>query len=356
MKDDNSYTIENNKFNNQEWARLLQQFDDASIYHTLSYAAVMYGQDNVHHLILKNNGTIVAIAQIGLRRFPLFHTATANVHWGPLWRKKDQAPDYNNFALIVASLKNEYAIKRKLLLRLWPNEVDNSHSEIKNIILNNNFIHSSTDRPYRTLRLDITPSVDVLRKNLDQKWRNQLNRAEKNNLTINEGTSDDFYQIFLKLQKEMLERKNFTPGVNYEQYRQIQNGLTEEQKMRIFTCESSGEPIAIAMCSCIGDTGIYMLGAMGDNGLKLNGSNLLQWLMLKWLKDHGCKYYDLGGIDPEENPGVYRYKCGVAGKSGEDIKYIGQYIFYNNISAKFLNVFIGRTKSLRKKFFEFKNG
>lgn len=350
-----NYTVEIDNVDLTTWSALLMLFDDASIYQTWSYASVMYGRDHLHHIIIKKNSKVVAIAQVGIRRFPFLHMATANVHWGPLWRRKGHVHDYNNFAIIIDALKHEYAVKRKYLLRIWPNIIDTPENEAKKIILDNNFIYNSTDRPYRTLRLDITSSLDVLRKNLDQKWRNQLNRAEKNNLTINEATSDTLYQIFLKLQKEMLERKNFMPGVNYEQYQQIHNGLPEEQKMRIFTCESSGEPVAIAMCSGIGDTGIYMLGATGDKGLKLNGSNLLQWSMLKWLKDQGCKYYDLGGIDPEENPGVYRFKCGVSGKSGEDTQLIGQFIYYNNINAKTLNLFINKTKYLRKRLTRLKN-
>jgi len=35
-------------------------------------------------------------------------------------------------------------------------------------------------KPYRTLRLNLEPSLEVLRRGLDQKWRNQLNSAEKN--------------------------------------------------------------------------------------------------------------------------------------------------------------------------------
>jgi lipid II:glycine glycyltransferase (peptidoglycan interpeptide bridge formation enzyme) len=38
--------------------------------------------------------------------------------------------------------------------------------------------------------------------------------------------------------------------------------------------------------------------------------------MIKWLKEHGFKYYDLGGIDPDINPGVYHFKKGL---SGDDV-------------------------------------
>ena len=61
--------------------------------------------------------------------------------------------------------------------------------------------------------LDLEPPLNILRNNLDQKWRNQLNRAEKNKLNIIEGSGDDFYNTFLMLQEEMLQRKKYIPGI-----------------------------------------------------------------------------------------------------------------------------------------------
>ena len=33
--------------------------------------------------------------------------------------------------------------------------------------------------------------------------------------------------------------------------------------------------------------------------------------MIKWLKQKGCKRYDLGGINLDDNPGVYHFKSGI---------------------------------------------
>jgi lipid II:glycine glycyltransferase (peptidoglycan interpeptide bridge formation enzyme) len=157
------------------------------------------------------------------------------------------------------------------------------------------------------------------------------------------------YKVFLALQGEMFERKKYVSGVDYKQYRLIQNDLPLLQKMKIVVCEYENEPIAVSICSAIGDTGIYLLGATGNKGMRLNGSNLLQWRMIKWLKERGCLYYDLGGIDPEANPGVYRFKCGIAGKIGRDEKHIGQYVFHNNIKAHLLNIAINTTRNIQKR-------
>jgi hypothetical protein len=343
-----NHHIEVDTVNKAQWSDLLMQFDDATIYQTWSYASILYGSNNLSHLILKNDNQIIAIAQVGIRYFRTLHTATANIHWGPLWRKKNTKYSLENFKAIINALINEYGIKRHFLLRIWPFEIDNPENEAKIILLDSGFKNNQLASTYRTLRLNLTPSIEDLRKNLDQKWRNQLNRAEKINFTIKEGSDDYLYRIFLSLQQEMYERKNYQAGVDYEQYRLINNDLPLLQKMNIMVCEYENKPVAVSICSTIGDTGIYLLGATGNKGMGLNASNLLQWRMIKWLKENRCLYYDLGGIDPETNPGVYRFKCGIAGKSGRDEKHIGQYVYYTSIRANLLNFIINKTRDIQK--------
>jgi hypothetical protein len=71
--------------------------------------------------------------------------------------------------------------------------------------------------------------------------------------------------------------------------------------------------VAGIIVSAMGDSAIYLLGATSDAGLSAKGAYLLQWTMIAWLKDRGIRYYDLGGIDPDGNPGVYYFKRGFSG-------------------------------------------
>ena len=74
--------------------------------------------------------------------------------------------------------------------------------------------------------------------------------------------------------------------------------------------------------SAIGDRGIYLLGATGETGMKQKSAYLSQWKMILWLHERVCRWFDLGGIDPENNPGVYHFKVGM---SSMDVSHIGQY-------------------------------
>ena len=46
--------------------------------------------------------------------------------------------------------------------------------------------------------LDLTPPLEELRGRLDKKWRNQLTRSEKNNLTVVSGHGREEYRSLLR--------------------------------------------------------------------------------------------------------------------------------------------------------------
>ena len=51
------------------------------------------------------------------------------------------------------------------------------------------------------------------------------------------------------------------------------------------------------------ETGLYVRGATSDAGLKTNGSYMVQWAFVRWLKEHGFQHYDLNGIRSGDESG-----------------------------------------------------
>jgi lipid II:glycine glycyltransferase (peptidoglycan interpeptide bridge formation enzyme) len=114
--------------------------------------------------------------------------------------------------------------------------------------------------------------------------------------------------------------------------------------MRVLLCRKGNEPLSIAIYTKIGERAIYILGATGNNGLKLNGSNLLHWEVVKKLKAEGCGYYDLGGVNQQNNPGVFRFKEGLAGKNGSVVSHIGEHEFCASSATR---LFIAMVENIR---------
>ena len=329
-KDSADYTVSVDQISKIEWEQLLLEFDDATIYQTWSYGAIRWGQSNLSHIVIKHKGEIIAAAQLRIVKIPLLKAGIAYLPWGPMWQRKRQQVNIDVFQKIISALKEEYAIEQGLLLRIHPNVIEENSEAIVSILDKEGFQKKIKIKPYRTLLLDLSPTMPEIRKSFDQKWRNQLNRSEKNNLKIIKGNSDTLYQIFLDLQEEMHDRKKYIPGVDYSEFRDIQKDLPDPLKMIVLISEYEGKALTATVGSLIGDTGIYLLGATGNEGMKMKGAYLLQWHLIEMMKECGYKCYDLGGIDPEDNPGVYHFKSGI---SRREVCHIGQFeISQNNFS------------------------
>ncbi len=329
------YFVEVDRITRVDWEGHLSRFNDASLYQSWSYGVARWGDGKLSHLVLKEKEEVVGIAQVTVVRLPVVGAGIASVSWGPLWRRRDRTQDLGAFKALIVSLKEEYAGRRGLLVRIAPNVFCDEGEETAKILREEGYERNGPQ--YRTLVLDLTRTIDAIRKSLDQKWRNQLNRAEKNSLSVLEGTGEDLYDMFSVIYRDMMSRKKFNTSVDIEVFREVQRDLPGRQKMQILVCEYQKRPVAAVIGTRIGESGIFLLGATSNDGANHKGSYLLQWKLIQWLKDKGAQYYDLGGIDPVTNPGVYHFKSGISGK---ERKHIGQFEWYENrLSASVVRVF-----------------
>jgi hypothetical protein len=338
------YSIETDTVSNAEWSALLQRFDDATIYQTWSCGVVLWGKDRLSHVVLRKDDEVAGLAQVSVIKTPFHRGGTAMVFWGPVWRRSGQPGDHQVFSHLAESLRAEYIERRGMLLRVIPNVMDrDDEDKVKAILEQTGFQRKG--RFYSTYRLNITLPVDYLRKQLRQKWRNCLNRSEKENLTIIQNTDietfDTFYKIFLEMQgRKQIEEISLDPRHLYE----IHRDLPEELKTRIFLCKKEKNPLAGAVISVIGDTAILLLAASNVEGRKLMASYHLQWNIIEWLRMKGVRSYDLGGISPS-HPSVNHFKAGLG---GENITHPGLFEHYTNPVSFFFDRSLGILNHSRK--------
>jgi lipid II:glycine glycyltransferase (peptidoglycan interpeptide bridge formation enzyme) len=312
---DSSWQVEVDRATSAEWSQMLDLFDDANIYQTSAYGGVRWGEKNLSRLVLKRDGDVVALAQVRIVRPTPLKFGMAYLRWGPIWKRCCQPLDPDVPVRMARAIEDEYLGKRKLFLRILPNAFTGSPRAQVFQEAFSKFVRerSEADITYRTFVLDLTPTLEELRSRLDKKWRNQLTRSEKNNLTVVSGHGTEEYQTFCMIYSQMRERKAFETTVDADEFGRIQKSLAEPQRMRILICQDQGVPVAGLVASAMGDSAIYLLGATSDEGLNSKGAYLLQWTLIRWLKERGIKSYDLGGIDPQGNPGVYHFKRGLSG-------------------------------------------
>jgi hypothetical protein len=307
----------------EEWSDILLTFRDAFIYQSWSYGVVRWGERCLSHLVLKREGEIVAAVQVRLVRIPVLGRGMAYVFRGPMWRRRGNADDPEVYSQIFRALRNEYAVRRGLFLRVLSCEEDDGDEMLKTRVAGEGFRWFETS--YRTLMMDLAHSAEDLRNSMRNTWRQSLAKAERGNLEIEEGTSAELFEECLAVYGEMHARKGFAEFVDMEEYGEIQKDLPGNLKMQIMVCREEGTPVAALAWSVIGETCMPILAATGNRGTHLNASHLLFWNMILTLKDSGCRALNLGGINRARNPGGYTWKTGLSGKLGREVGLIGQF-------------------------------
>ena len=115
-----NYAVEVDTAKDDSWNEIIKRFDDANIYNSSAYGEVRFGRKNISRVILKKNGEIVAVAQSRIVKIPVLNAGIAYIRWGPLWRAKGEANNIETFRQILRALRNEYAIRRGYVLRIYP--------------------------------------------------------------------------------------------------------------------------------------------------------------------------------------------------------------------------------------------
>jgi hypothetical protein len=297
------------------WSAVVDRFEDANIYQTWAYGSVRWGEGQLSHLVLHREGKILAAAQLRIVKIPVLPAGVAYVRWGPLYHRKGETTDSADALRMLECLQDEYCKRRGLILQVIPNAFPDSARGVGyvNAIDRAGLRMDCGIQSYRTVMVDLTPSVEFIRKRLDQKWRNQLNGSEKQGLDLEVTDSQEAYQEFCQLYHVMLSRKQFKATVDVGEFGRIQQQLPSNQKMRVFVARKDGQAVGALVCSLLGDTAIYLLGATNDRARELKASYFLHWQAMIWLKSQGACWYDLGGIDSAANPGGYHFKSGFGG-------------------------------------------
>lgn len=301
----------------QTWQQLAPSFLDYNYRQLWDFGgacAQRVGAFN-EHVAVYDGDELIGLADVRIKCIPFLKTGIAYINGGPLIRRNgDEDDNLNRLQITLTELVEVYVKQKKLVMRIQLPLAFDSWSGI----LNKTFMDIGFDvgthlQPYRTFVVDLGLSLEVIRKQFLQKWRNCLNNSEKRNLTVKTGVNNHLFAEFISLFGELKQRKDFDVQLSPEFYTNVQDRLPEGERFYITIVCENDQPAAGHIGSFLGDTSVYLLGATNRVGLQNKAAYLAQWSFIQEAKARGCRFYDLGGIDPDENPGVYRFKKGMGG-------------------------------------------
>lgn len=176
----------------------------------------------------------------------------------------------------------------------------------------------------KTLIYDIEPNVTQSRDKLSKNWSRNLSRGEQRELTVSEWTNPTAPQI-ASLTDEMSRYKNL--GNKRELIGQTTESLIrnfENDILMVKCTNSDGELLALRGAIKLGRKAFDMFAAASPAGRKEYASNLCFWKLIELCGRDGITHYDLSGVDPQRNPGVYNFKKGIG---ATDFTYLGEWTY-----------------------------
>lgn len=332
-----NYVLEINKILKETYDDTLRLFEDSNLYQTYEYNLQAKGGRNICTVVLKKDDKVLGLCIVRIVKVPFFNFGLAYIYRGPVWQRKDQINSIEILSAFLKLLKEESVLKRKLVLRISPNLLKEKNEDFEKLFSELGFISHGKSAGANTFYIDLNLSLEELRKKLSGNWRKKLKKSESENLKIISGNEDSLFQEVVNIYTEMVKRKKFDPGIDAHKLKATQICLPPSMKMISSICYLNDVPISGLVFSAIGYIGIPILAATSDFGTNYDGSYLLHWQMLVYLKENGFKYFDLGGIDKEKNPNVYNFKHGMGGVEVHflDVMDIGSNKFFNIILKKF---------------------
>ena len=302
-------------FSRSEWSGLIAGFADRSLMQCWEYAEAkaLTGPWRVERGLFTEGGLTAGAYQALVRRLPCgLPGGLVWINRGPLWRDAGaERADVGPLVALMAALRNHYADRRGLYLRLAPPVADGSLSD--DDVRRAGLARAGTPG-WASAVLDLTVPEATLRAGLRQKWRNGLNKAERAGLLVRSGSGQGPFAAFLSGHGTLNARPGLATGVTAEFLCALQALLPEDRRMEAFVAESDGTVVGSVLMARYGGYCEYLAGNLTDEGRRLGAGQLLLWRAACAMKGAGMRRFDLGGLDPEETPaGIVRFKDGLGG-------------------------------------------
>jgi peptidoglycan pentaglycine glycine transferase (the first glycine) len=278
-----------------------------------------------HRLLWERDGAPAAAASIGMRSA------------GPLklmYAPKGPALDHADLPLLARVLDDMQAFARSRLA-VWlkidpdviagtgiPGEPDAHESAAGGAVtaeLKRRGWHFSRDQVQfrNTVTIDLTQPEDALLAAMGQSTRRKIRIAEREGVTIREGSAADLPLLYA-LYQTTGQRDNFLiRPLDY--YQEAWRRFMAAGLALPLIAEHDGTPLGAVILFHFARTCWYFYGMSANEGRDKQPNYLLQWRAMQWAKARGCATYDMWGApdvfaESDRLWGVFQFKRGFHGQ------------------------------------------
>lgn len=155
---------------------------------------------------------------------------------------------------------------------------------------------------FSTVTIDLTPDLETVMKNFNQKGRHAIHRAERDGVTVERvETTDENCQTFYELLVQTAQGQGFAGSLrSYDYYRAYWQRYAGAGLGQLFFAYFEGEIVAGAFALAYGSKSTYKDGASKRVDGAYGVTHLVQWHVITWAKEHGSTLHDLCGAPPSD--------------------------------------------------------
>ncbi|MEX0934470.1 MAG: peptidoglycan bridge formation glycyltransferase FemA/FemB family protein [Candidatus Saccharimonadales bacterium] len=254
---------------------------------------------------VKQNGNIVAGAQILLLNIPLIKRKLAYIPRGPVANNKPEMVELLGLLgqkakeLGAISLKVEPAIENLNFPKGWRKS-------------NNTILHPET-----IIKDLIAESEDQLYNSLDSEVRYSVRRAIREGVSVEEHQGDKLPKEFWRLYEETARRSDF--NIHTLKYYELAYLLLKPYSRIWLAKDEQEEVIGFVWMFKVQTRSIFLYAGSNDVARKTLANYLLQWEAIKGLHQDGVREHDLNG---NVTKGVGGYKKKFASR---EVTWMGSY-------------------------------
>lgn len=292
-----------------DWPALASGFADYAYEQAGGYVAAAAARQGAEarFLAIEENGEVLGAAAVRIKRVPGLGRGIAWIAGGPMTCRPGEMPDPERVAKAVGALKATIADTERHILRvrlplLPPCETD----RIAPVFSELGGLPSARAKHYNSLAIDLAPEPSAIRASLHSKWRNDLKNAERSGLRLEVGRNPAIEARFLVLLDEVRKKKGFEIPTEPEFFFALEDPEIETEVLLAITPQD--EDAAGLVVTRAGRIAVYHFGATGPAGRKSRAGYFLTWQAILRSREAEAAWYDLGGIDRNANPDVYRFK------------------------------------------------
>ena len=223
---------------------------------------------------------------------------------------KPTEQDIENFLnLLIKEAKKRRWWQIRLAL-----ECDNSYS-VDDILNSYNFKKQAVSA-WGSHLISLADDEKKLRTNLKGKWRNLLNKSEKNGVVSNKELINELTLSSLVNSYESFQEEKGFIGLPSDLIRQLANQYSQFWNFNIYTATYSNKPnhtLGFLVTIGSGNTSTYLIGLTNkEDRTSLANYNLL-WHAVLDAKKQGYLWFDLGGVNDDTTDGIAHFKSGLSG-------------------------------------------